>query len=342
MTYTAGWQLVVIIVSVILVASVALVPIASAATLSDASISMSDPRPGETAAYTLSASGFSTGQSLQCIDVSLNDAADGGGSIPTGIDTQSFTLDSSSVVTAGSWTEDTTTNGVLRIENGSGETPGASGDIVFGAIDNGTTASTTYYGLVTTYSDSCSTVVNSVVLAFVYEDGKLVELTIEPTLTFTTQSVISGQTVNGSTTNTASTGSGIDFGNSVTASLNGIAAHDLEVSTNATGGYTVYIRHTGSLSNGSDDIDAHAGTNGTPTSFTSAGTESWGYTTEDIAQFNGDLWAGFTTSNEQVIDNATATVGIETTRVGHQVGIDATTPAGTYQTTIVYTVVSTY
>jgi hypothetical protein len=148
--------------------------------------------------------------------------------------------------------------------------------------------------------------------------------------------------VNGATTTIATTATSIDFDNNVTATTNGISAHDLEVSTNAAGGYSVYIRQTGNLTNGSDSIANHAGTNASPTAFPAAGNAAWGYTTNDIAGFISNLWAGFTTSNEVVMENASATTGTDEARVGHQVGIAATTPAGTYQTTIIYTVASTY
>ena len=116
----------------------------------------------------------------------------------------------------------------------------------------------------------------------------------------------------------------------------------------------VYVRHTGLLTNGaSDTITNWTGTNAAPTTFTAAGTEAWGYTTEDatlgggtvdrFTSAGGDKWSGFSdTVNEPVIDNAGATSGTETTRVGHQVAVASTTEAGTYQTTIIYTVASVY
>lgn len=321
---------------------------AYAASLTSASLELSDPRTGETADYTVTASGFTTGTSIQCIEVALNDQADGGGSVPSAIDTQSSTLDSSSLITAGSWAVDNTTNGTLAITNGSGENPNASGNIVWGAVVNGDTEATTYYAIMTTYTDSSCTggnEVDSVTVAFVYRDGELVTLTIEPTLTFACNGVAASQTVNGATTSVLSDASGIDFGNTVTSSTNGVSAHDLQVTTNATGGYNVYIRHSGDLENAATDtITAHTGTNATPSAFPAAGTEAWGYTTEDgdLSQFGANEWAGFTTNNETVMTNASATAGSETTRVGQQVGIAATTESGTYQTTIVYTIVATY
>ena len=157
--------------------------------------------------------------------------------------------------------------------------------------------------------------------------------------------VAASLSVNGATTTVLSTATDVDHGTTVTASQNGISAHDLDVTTNATGGYNVYLRNTAQLTNdNSDAIAYHTGTNGTPTAFPAAGTEAWGYTTDDtdLTQFTSNTWAGFTSSNELVMSNASATAGTDTARVGHQVGIASDTPAGTYTTTMIYTLVATY
>jgi hypothetical protein len=255
-------------------------------------------------------------------------------------------LSSSTLITAGNWTIDNDTNGLLTITNATGETPAANGNIVWGAVDNGSTEATTYYGLFNTYSDdTCSTGVDSVVVAYTYNNGELVTLTIDPTLTFSVNSVGIGVDVNGATTTVASGASSIDFGSNVTHTTNGVSGHRLDVVTNATSGYNVYIRHTDDLTNAaSDTITAHTGTNAAPTAFPAAGTEAWGYTTEDadLTQFDANEWAGFTTSNELVMTNPNATSGTDQVEVGHQVGVSNITEAGTYQTTLIYTIVATY
>jgi len=327
---------------------------AYAASLDTASLSLSDPRTGETATYTFTANGFSA--AAKCIALEFNTAADGGGSVPGGLTTTGASLDASgTMITEASWTEAFTVNGTLELTFATGETPADAGTLVFTGIVNGNTEETTYYGLFNTYSDTgCTTAVDSVVIAFVYNDGELVSLSIEPTLTFTVNTVATGVSVNGAANTTVASGaSGIDFTNTVTAVANGLSAHRLDVSTNANGGYVVYVRHTGQLTNpSSDTIDDHSGTNGSPTAFPAAGTEAWGYTTEDstltggtadrFTSVGGDKWAGFTTSNQPVMDNTAATSGTDQTNVGHQVGIAATTEAGTYNTTIIYTIVATY
>ena len=333
----------------------ALAPAIQAGALTSSSLTLSDPRPGETSSYTFNSSSFTTATSINCIQLDIGTSSDGSGDV--GLDLSSVALGTNTIPSGGTWADasvDGTTD-QLRATSAGGSTPNSSGSITWTGIVNGATEGATYYGLFETFSDTnCSTggPVDSVAVAFVYKAGELVQLTIDPTLTFTCSPVGTSQSVNDATTTVASTASGIDFGNAVTVGANGISAHDLNVSTNATGGYTVYIRHTGQLNNGSANIANFAGgNNATPAAFTAAGTEGWGYTTQDSSLTGGTAdrftnpgneWAGFTTSNEPVIDNTGATTGTETTRVGHQVGIAATTDAGTYQTTIVYTVASVY
>ncbi|HEX9594757.1 MAG TPA: hypothetical protein VF996_01345 [Candidatus Saccharimonadales bacterium] len=326
---------------------------AQAASLNDSSLTLSDPRPSETGVtYTFAADGFSG--SAQCIDLEIDTQADGAGGVPSGFDSTGANLDASgTMITEASWTEDFTTNGLLRLTFVTGETPSGPGTLVFTGVDNGDTEDT-YYGVFTTYSDACTTPLDTVVIAFAYTDGALVTLTIDPALTFTVSGVTTGQSINGSDNTTiVSTGTAIDFANAVTSSANGVSAHELDVTTNASGGYVVYLRHTGDLVNtSSDTITVHTGTNGTPSSFPAAGTEAWGYTTDDstltggtadrFTTAGGDLWAGFTTSNAPVMDNPSATAGTDTNSVAHQVGISTSTEAGDYQTTIIYTIVATY
>lgn len=326
----------------------------SAADLTSASLSVSDSRPSNTpTTYTFDASSFTTGTTLNCITIEFDTQADMLASPPSGLDTTSFTLNSSSLVTAGSWTVDNSVNGLLTITNAGGQTPAASGNLVYGGITNGDTANVTYFAQLNTYGNiDCSTggAIDTVTVAITYVDGEQVELTIDPTLTFTCNGVASGQSVNGATTTLTTTCSGIDFGTNVSTSTNGVSAHDLEVSTNASSGYAIYIRHSGSLTNGAVNIANHTGTNLAPTAFPAAGTEAWGYTTEDATLGGGTAnrftnaggFAGFNTSNEVVVDFASAAPSSQTTRVGQQVGISNTTDSGTYQTTIIYTLVATF
>ncbi len=330
-----------------------LLPAVPASALTNSSLLLSDPRTGETSDYTLTTSGLTTGTTINCIQLDIGTASDGTGDV--GLDLSSVDVTTETITSGGAWADasvDGTTD-QLRYTSAGGATPNASGSITWDDVVNGSTEGATYYGVFETFSNTdCSTggPVDSVTVAFTYKDGELVQLTIDPTLTFTCSDVASGLPVNGVNTTVASTASGINHGNSVTFGAKGISAHDLNVTTNAPGGYTVYIRHTGQLTNGSDNIANHTGTNAAPTAFPAAGTEAWGYTTEDNTLGGGGAtrftaangYAGFTTTNEPVMDNTGAAPSGDTVRVGHQVGVANTTPSGTYQTTIVYTVASVY
>ncbi len=338
----------------------------SAASLSNASLTLGDPRTVDkdsnpiSTTYTVNASGFSTATAIACIDVNLNTQPDGSGAVPSGLTSTSSTFNSSSLVSDPLWTVNNTANGHLRITNAvTTETPAASGNVVWGNVTNGNTQGTTYYAIITTYTDVLCTSGNEVdtaTMAFIYVDGTLVSLEISASLDFQVKAVASSQSVNGATTTVASTPSAINYGTMTSTSTN-ISAHDLQISTNAAGGYTVYIRQSSPLQNtGGNTIEwtASPGTNAAPAAFPAAGTEAWAYTTEDatlstgsgaadrFTSAGGNKWAKFNTVNEEVFYNTVASAGIETTRVGHQIGISADTGAGTYKTTIIYTVVATY
>ena len=323
--------------------------VASVAALSSSSMTLSDPRPSETGVtYTFDSDGWDTGTTLECVRVAFTVNADGTGGVPAGMTTTGASLNASSTaVTAASWTEDFAANGILDIIDGTEAILASPSNLVFDTITNPNTDDT-FYATVSTYtSNDCSTgPVDSGVVAFATKDGTPVSVTIDPTLTFTCTGLGTGQSINGETTTHVSTGGSIDYLNDVTASTSGVSAHDLGVTSNASGGYVVYVRHSGDLSSGTDTITTHTGTNAAPSTM-SAGTEGWGYTTNDATLSGGtanrftsstNLFAGFQTSNEVVMVDS----GTQTTRVGHQVDVAATTEAGTYTTDIIYTVVATF
>ena len=79
--------------------------------------------------------------------------------------------------------------------------------------------------------------------------------------------------------------------------------------------------------------------------FPSPGTEAWAWTTDDddVGTYNNSgagLWESFTATNALIATESG--VASTTDRVGHQVGVSGTTPAGTYTTTIIYTAVAIY
>lgn len=312
----------------------------------NSSLELGDSRPSETTSYTFDTSTMDTGTTINCIELDLGTAEDGTGAI-TGLDTSSSTLSSSTLITAGNWTVSNANSAdhKLQITYTTGETPSASGNIAWGSVVNGSTADTSYYGVFTTYADdTCDTEVESTTVQFIYTSGQEVSLTVDPTFSFTVAGVGSGMsTNNGETTNVATTSTTIPFGQ-VTDTTNGIAAQDLTISTNAQGGYNIYTKYTGQLENSTGDtIDDHTGTNASPTAMTAdTSTEEFGYSTDNLARFATSLYAGYTTTNGEVANNASATSGSETSRISIQSGIATATEAGTYNSTVIYTAVPTY
>lgn len=323
----------------------------------DASLTLGDSRPGETATYALDVNTLDTGSTVACVELDLGANSDGSGAI-SGLDTSSSTLDSNTVVTGTTVDNAQSAEHILRATKATGSAPSASGTVTWGAVVNGSTVDTGYFGVFSTYSDqACSTLNESITVQFIYTNGTDVSLTVDPAFTFTVNAVASGNDVEqgdatSADTTVTTTAATVPFGNSVTTSANGVAAQDLTISTNAQSGYNIYFRQTQALTNGSSDtIDAVSAdtscTYATPAAFSSAGTEAFGFRTDDadISSGNyttGNAWCDVTASNQAVATSATPTSGTETTRIGYQAGIAATTEAGTYSNTVIYTAVPTY
>lgn len=329
--------------------------VTNSASLTSGSTTLSDSRPSQTSvSYTMQFSGVTT-SAIKCIKVAFSDAATSG-SKPTGMTITSAALSGSStyIPTPASWSvSNNNTTGVSSITYATGETPASASTrtVILTGITNGSSAGTTYYVQFSTFNNTdCSTSpVDSGTVAFIYTNGQTLSATVDPTLSFSIAAVNSGGTVNGATTNITTTSTTIPLGSLSTGS-NKIAAHDLTIGTNAQNGYTVTTKYTGALASGTHNMTDHTGTNASPSTFSSAGTEAVGYTTEDAtlgtgtaARFTssgGNKWAGFSsTAYEVAYSNASVS---ETVRVGYQAGIAATTQAGSYTTTVVYTATPTY
>lgn len=297
-----------------------------------------------------------TTSSIKCIKVVFSTASSGG-SVPSGFDSTTVAVSASSdyVSSLNTWTVDDSTNGTVLITDATGATPAQAADrnVIITGITNGSTPETGYFVQFSTFDNTncSSSAVDSGTGTFIYVTGQAVSLTVDSTLSFNLAPVNSGQTVNGATTTVTTTDGTIPFGTVTTGALS-IAAHDATVTTNAGSGYTVSIRYTAKPTSGSNDIDDHSGSNGSPSDM-SAGTEAFGYTTNDATlTVTGDGadrftngapdWAAFTTSNAEVAYSS-AGVSSETTRLGYAVGISGTTPAGTYgSSTVIVTATPAY
>jgi len=328
-------------------------------TLTVGSMALSDSRPsGVGTTYSSTFSNVDIGSTVNCVKLVFSNMATGG-TAPTGIGVTGATVVAASNFVTGisTWTVAAAPEGTVKITNVTGGIPSAaeSRTLNLAGITNGSAANTTYYLQFSTYGNvNCSaTPLDSAVVAFIYTSGQAVSLTVDPSLTFSLAAVAIGESVNGQMVSALSTTSTIPFG-TLTATANATAAHDATVTTNAGGGYTVYIKYTGLPTSGTNTIADHAGTNGTPTTFPPAGSlAAFGYTTNDSSlsitgagadRFTatpGNKWAKFTALNTEVAYSSTGQVD-EVTRVGYQASILGTTKAGTYTTTVVLTATPTY
>jgi hypothetical protein len=325
------------------------VAIVNGANFTSASLSISDSRPSQTSVNYNFAFTTSVTTSIKQLDIQICTTATGTCTAPSNFSSGSPTLNSDNLAGTGRTTTAPSANAFRVVVTTPASQATQAVTVNFTGVTNPDSAST-WYARITTYSDTGSTVIDGTTpISFATTTGVAASVTVDPSLTFAVNGLASGQTVNSLATNVTTTSSTIPFG-TVTTSTNGIAGHSLVVTTNAGSGYTVYIKYTGQLTSGSNTIADHSGSNGTPSVFTSPGTAGFGYTTESTSlsgsgnRFNesaSNKYAAFTTSNLEVA-RATTAVSSDTTKIGYQVGISGTTPAGTYTSTVVLTATPTY
>jgi hypothetical protein len=325
----------------------------AAATLTNASLTLGDSRPSQTSNYTVTANGLTTGSTIGCIEVDLGTASDGTGAI-SGLSTSSSAFVSQTITASGTWTVDNSASaaGKLRFVNGTPVVPqSGSQTATWSGVVNGNTADSGYYGVVKTYTtNACSTPVDNVTVSFIYTNGTAVTANVDPSLSFAITGAASGATCNTVTSTVTTTAATVPFG-TVTSAANSIGIQNMSVSTSAGHGYTVTTRYTGALTNGTANIANYGGSNASPTNpFPSAGTEGYGYTTNDAVlgtgtanRFtnNGPNWAGFSSTAGEIGFNSAA-VSNDTFCVAQQLAIATNTPAGAYATTVVYTATPVY
>jgi hypothetical protein len=269
--------------------------------------------------------------------------------MPAGMSVSTSSLASSTAITPGNWGNAAQNQDALSWTYATGETVSA-GTLVVNGISHNPTLAGTYYAQLITYSDvGCTTSVDSASAAFVITNEVEVEVDISPALLFSVAGYNAG-TCNGATIDaTSSTPTAVPFGD-VTSAVNRVAAQTLSVSTNAVNGYTVYARTSGVMTSaGGDTVADWTGTNANPTTFPNAGTEAFGYSTDDTlsaagagtTRFQSDKWAGFTGTNFEVSYASSGYVS-DTTHVCYQIGVSTATAAGAYSTKVIFTAVPSY
>ncbi|MFZ5391911.1 MAG: LamG-like jellyroll fold domain-containing protein [Patescibacteria group bacterium] len=179
-----------------------------------------------------------------------------------------------------------------------------------------------------------------------------VTASIPSILTFSINPVDSGEAVNNNITNQPTlTSDSVNFG-VFQAADDRIAAHDLNVSTNAANGYIVTTQYTGAMTGNAGMMADFIGTNLNPQTWsnpTGLGVESYfGYTTTDFSlsqvptdRFASNNWAAFSVIPAEVASN-NQSVNEEITRIGYRLQITDKQPAGVYNTSVTYICTSIY
>ncbi len=178
------------------------------------------------------------------------------------------------------------------------------------------------------------------------KQGNFTESEYGPSANITTNVASLSFSLNSSTL----TFNNLNSGNSYTDSTQ---TNVLTTSTNAYNGYTIYGRDTQALTTGNGDTIAnYASTNASPTTWSGTG---FGYNTNDTSlsggtanRFSGSKYAGFGTTGpgDPVADNpgpvTSSAISNEQFTISYRITGSATTPAGTYNNTIVYTIVPSW
>ncbi|HUD10979.1 MAG TPA: hypothetical protein VMS08_01090 [Candidatus Saccharimonadia bacterium] len=372
------------------------VGIANAATLNHVSVALSSPLPGATANYNLTATGATTGTAVKCISEVYTTNSDGTGGIPAGMVTTGVTLDGATTfVNPSGWTLDTTgvASGTIIFSTSTAVDPVSPGSWDVDGVGNATPASASGFWVnFTTWTGApaagiCTgTQEDDAMTGYTITGGSTMTMTVNNTLSFAVSGIAhatlcgsggntTGVTTTGTTSAEDSTATTIPFG-TVTSAANAIACQELTAATNATNGYTIYIRDTAALANalnqkipdvGSGTTGSYTGsqTNAAPGAFTDNTSSlatypgfnqgAYGYTTSDQALGTGTAnrftnagpnWAAYghsagSTGNGEVAYQAN---GVASTNyyIAHEVGITNLTQPGTYTTTVVYTCTPIY
>ena len=191
---------------------------ATAATWSGAVV-ISDPRPSSTSVdYTLSigSGATTTANAIECVVVEFDTSADGTGGIPTGLaglasSTLSGTYTSANLLSA--FTRDSTSAavGIIKFTHATGGT-GSNGTIVLSGVTNGSTPDDDFFVRYSTFNntDCATSPIDSFVSANIWTNGTTATINIEPSLSYTINSIAASSTCNGVTTTDASTSTALE------------------------------------------------------------------------------------------------------------------------------------
>jgi hypothetical protein len=340
------------------------VSIAQAGTFESASMTISDSRASKTNVTYDFALTAQADTAIKQVDIYFCTTPSGDCTAPTDMNTGSPTMATSNI--SGDPKVITKIGGLANTIRVTVTTPETQDPLAitmqFTGITNPSTENSSIYARVYSFSDTGTTRIDNATVAAGILTGSSIEVSAEigPTFSFTVTPVTVG-TVNSAAINvTDTTANTIPFGvlSSGTAK---IAAHDLSVTTNANTGYQITVKALANppLVDGDNDIDSfQGGTNLIPATWSApaGGTKNtntgfFGYTTNDatltnagdgVDRFDGNKWAGTTTTAAEIAYSNVAVGGGETTRVGWEAQINAIQPPGSYAGSVILVATPTY
>lgn len=335
----------------VIVTFVAIAPIlgsvpVSAAQITNRAIALSTSAGAATGvSYALSSAALpTTGTAVKSLKVQFCTTASGACTAPSGFSASSSTLASqpTGLGAATGWTVNVASANELRVLNASNATnPSGAVAVTWNTVTNPTANNTTFYGIITTYSDAAwTTPLDAGTVALSTSTQIQVALVVSEALTFCAGTSITGQNCGSIAGNLVDLGTG-----STTSTSSGTSV--LAASTNAANGYSVTVNGT-TLTSGANTITALAsggassigsrqfginlaGANTTPAvgaaiSGGGTGTASANYGTNNTFRF----------ATGEIVASVGVPSNANTFTVSYIANIDAVTKPGTYNTNLTY------
>ena len=335
---------------------------AHAGALSSVSLTMSDSRPGATASS--HQFGFTPDEATQIMGLKLEYCTSAAGTctVPAGLDTtgaDTTDLLDGTTDPFTSWTVAATTNGTIDVTNSTGVSGADAQTIAVSGITNpgaeADTTATIFYVRVTTYSsDTALTLANEI------DDGALAGAVVPPVTVTARQDAMLNLTVaavadsteigTGQATTGASTPTALSFGIFKPLGTSDpeplFLAHDLTVSTNTAGGYSVSVvggdDNAMELSDGSSSIAYVTAS----TTWDDALTIGFGVTARAggaPATFSDGLsYFPAPAGSPLVVAESGSPISGHDTMVAYRVQVESTLPQGDYSGTLTYTLMPNF
>ncbi len=332
-----------------------IIPSASAAQITSRKLTLSSSSAAASNATTSYTFNFTVPSStvLQSLSADICTTASGTCTTPTGFANSTSTLSSqpTNLGDASGWTVNTATAGSLRLaKSGNAAAPTGSQTVVFGNVQNPTTANQTFYARITTYSGATWTgAVDTGVVAASTASQITLTGTMDESLVFCAGTSITGQNCG------TIAGSSVNFGNfSSTTTSSGTSV--MAASTNGGSGYVITINGstlTCSACSGSPTIAALATQTAASTGTAQFGLNLRANTTPSVGtdvsgSGTGTYAANYGTANQyrfvsgDSVATAAASTNANTFTASYVVNVPGSQAAGTYTATMNYICTSTF